>query len=435
MEVISDIKAREILDSRGNPTIEVDVITNSGHCGRAAVPSGASTGSKEALELRDGGSRYQGKGVQTAVNNIVSNIKPSLLGMDVTRQMLIDNKMIDLDGSENKGVLGANAILGVSLATAYAAAASQGVPLYRYFAGDDELTLPVPMMNIINGGAHASNNLDIQEFMVLPVGAPSFTEALRYGVEIFHALKKRLLQHNMVTSVGDEGGFAPDLQSNEAALDMIMASIEDAGLQPGKNVFLGLDCASSEFHQDEKYVLAAEGVELTASAMVDKLKGWCDNYPILSIEDALDENDWSGWKELTDTLGRRVQLVGDDLFVTNSALLRQGIDQGVANSILIKLNQIGTLTETLATVSLAKQQQYGVVISHRSGETEDVTIADLAVATCAGQIKTGSLCRSDRVAKYNQLLRIEEQLGTNARYAGIDAFAFLEQSAVCKGVS
>jgi enolase len=435
MDIISDIKAREIIDSRGNPTVEVDIITNQGHVGRAAVPSGASTGSKEALEMRDGGSRYLGKGVRTAIDNIHNIVKPALLGKDVTRQMIIDNLMIDLDGSDNKSVLGANAILGVSLASAYAAAAAQNVPLYRYLAGDGPLTLPVPMMNIINGGAHASNNLDIQEFMVLPVGAPNFSEALRYGVEIFHALKSRLLQKKMVTSVGDEGGFAPDLNSNEEALDLIMRSIEDAGLSPGKNVFLGLDCASSEFYHNDRYVLAAENVELTSSAMVQKLQGWCDQYPILSIEDALDENDWDGWQELTQALGDRVQLVGDDLFVTDSSLLRKGIDQDVANAILIKFNQIGTLTETLATVSLAKQDDYGVVISHRSGETEDVTIADLAVATGAGQIKTGSLCRSDRVAKYNQLLRIDEDLADDASYAGAQAFAFLQDSKILNGVS
>jgi enolase len=430
MTTIKDIKAREILDSRGNPTVEVDVITSKGALGRAAVPSGASTGSKEALELRDKDQRYLGKGVKTAVRHIHEAIKPKLLGVPIENQMEIDNLMVDLDGTENKSKLGANAILGVSLAAAYAASASKNVPLYRYLGGDSAYSLPVPMMNIINGGAHANNNLDIQEFMILPVGAPNFSEALRYGVEVFHALKKRLMQKSMMTSVGDEGGFAPDLRSNDEALDFIMQAIIDVGLNPAKDVFLGLDCASSEFYHDDKYVFASENLRLSSTEMVAQLKRWCDQYPILSIEDALDENDWTGWAHLTQELGDRVQLVGDDLFVTDVSILRRGIDESVANAVLIKLNQIGTLTETLATVSLAKREDYGVVISHRSGETEDTTIADLAVATGSGQIKTGSLCRSDRVAKYNQLLRIEEQLGDAAVYAGASAFSFLNNSII-----
>ncbi len=435
MTVIKDIKAREILDSRGNPTVEVDVITVNGVLGRAAVPSGASTGSKEAIELRDQESRYGGKGVRTAVKNIHEKIKPRLLGADVTEQEQIDGMMLELDGTGNKSSLGANAILGVSLASAYAAAAGQKKEFYQYLAGNEVMSLPVPMMNIINGGAHANNNLDIQEFMVLPAGAPSFSEALRYGVEIFHALKKRLHQQGMVTSVGDEGGFAPDLPGNDAALDFIMQSIEDTGLAPGKDVFLGLDCASSEFYRDGKYHLSSENRVLSSQEMIEKLSVWCDRYPILSIEDGLDENDWSGWIDLTNKLGERVQLVGDDLFVTNSAILQEGIERRAANSILIKLNQIGTLTETLATISLAKQSQFGVVISHRSGETEDTTIADLAVATGVGQIKTGSLCRSDRVAKYNRLIRIEEMLGSDATYAGLAAFSYLQNQAVLQGMN
>ena len=430
MATIKDIKAREILDSRGNPTVEVDVITSQGSLGRAAVPSGASTGSKEALELRDQDQRYLGKGVKTVLRHIHEAIKPALVGVPVDRQMEIDNLMVDLDGTANKSKLGANAILGVSLAAAYAASAVKKMPLYRYLGGDQGYSLPVPMMNIINGGAHANNNLDIQEFMILPVGAPSFSEALRYGVEVFHALKKRLMQKSMMTSVGDEGGFAPDLNSNEAALDFIMEAITDVGLKPGKDIYLGLDCASSEFYQEGRYVFASENKRMTSQEMVAQLKAWCNQYPILSIEDALDENDWSGWSHLTQELGRRIQLVGDDLFVTDVSILRRGIDESVANAILIKLNQIGTLTETLATVGLAKRENYGVVISHRSGETEDTTIADLSVATGAGQIKTGSLCRSDRVAKYNQLLRIEEQLGDAAVYAGRSAFTFLQNSIV-----
>jgi enolase len=434
MTTITDIKAREILDSRGNPTVEVDVYTLDGQRGRAMVPSGASTGSKEALELRDQEARYGGKGVRQAINNIHEKIKPCLLGLDVTQQEVIDLKMLELDGTDNKSALGANAILGVSLASAYAAAQVRQSPLYRYLAGDEPLNLPVPMMNIINGGAHANNNLDIQEFMILPVGAPSFSEAVRYGTEVFHGLKKRLSQNNMTTSVGDEGGFAPNLESNEAALDLIMHAIVDAGYEPGKDIFIGLDCASSEYYVDGKYHLASENLHLDSKQMIDKLEAWCRQYPILSIEDALDENDWEGWAQLTKRLGGQVQLVGDDLFVTNADILQQGIDRSVANSILIKFNQIGTLTETLATISLAKSSNYGVVISHRSGETEDTTIADLAVATAAGQIKTGSLCRSDRVAKYNQLMRIEEALGANAVYAGGSAFSFLVSNKWAEGL-
>ncbi len=423
MSKIEKIQAREILDSRGNPTVEVDVILNDGSCATAAVPSGASTGSKEALELRDSEQRYNGKGVQKAVANVNNTIAPQVIGQDAQAQADIDNIMLRLDGTENKGALGANAILGVSLAVARAAAVSQGVPLYYYLGADDAVTMPVPMMNIINGGAHANNSLDIQEFMILPVGAPTFRESLRYGAEVFHALKKNLNQSGFVTSVGDEGGFAPDLKSNEQALELILQAIETVGLIPGKDMYLGLDCASSEFYKDDHYCLDAEGVSLTSEQMTTKLAGWVDQYPIISIEDGLDENDWQGWAHLTSELGDRVQLVGDDLFVTNAKILRQGIEQNIANSILIKFNQIGTLTETLATIGMAKQANYGVVISHRSGETADTTIADLAVATNAGQIKTGSLCRSDRVAKYNRLLRIEEQLGAKAQYAGQMAFA------------
>ena len=422
MNLITDIKAREILDSRGNPTVEVDVLLGDHVVGVAAVPSGASTGSKEALELRDHDARYGGKGVTKAVDNIHRIIRPALMGMDVTNQAQLDETMIELDGTSNKSHLGANAILGVSLACAHAAAKAQKLPLYCYLGGQDGCTMPVPMMNIINGGEHANNNLDIQEFMILPVGAPNFSEALRYGAEIFHVLKKELQQGGYVTSVGDEGGFAPDLKSNEQALELIMTSIEKAGFVPGKDIYLGLDCASSEFYKDGLYCLTSDNQQLTAEQFVATLASWSRQYPILSIEDGLDENDWDGWRLLTDAIGDTVQLVGDDLFVTNTAILRQGIEQRVANSILIKFNQIGSLTETLATVGLAKQSQYGVVISHRSGETADTTIADLAVATNAGQIKTGSLCRSDRVAKYNRLLRIEEELGERAVYAGMGAF-------------
>ena len=422
MVAIKQVSAREILDSRGNPTVEADVHLEGGALGRAAVPSGASTGSKEALELRDNDHRYVGKGVQQALRNISDKIAPALLGQSAEEQEAIDGMMLDLDGTDNKSTLGANAILGVSLATAYAMADYHREPLYRYLGGDDCNLLPVPMMNIINGGAHANNSLAIQEFMVLPVGAPSFAESVRYGAEVFHALKKRLTQQRHVTAVGDEGGFAPDLPSNEAALDLIMQSIEDTGLVPGKDMYLGLDCASSEFYRDGLYHLHQDKAGLTSNELVSTLSSWCEAYPIVSIEDGLDEQDWQGWIALTQQLGARVQLVGDDLFVTDAKILRQGIEQKVANAILIKFNQIGTLTETLATIGLAKHEGYGVVISHRSGETEDTTIADLAVATAAGQIKTGSLCRSDRVAKYNRLLRIEEELGSAARYAGRSAF-------------
>lgn len=422
MLVITDIKAREIIDSRGNPTVEADVILNNGILGRAAVPSGASTGSNEALELRDGGDRYLGKGVRQATSHIVDIIRPAVVGLDPADQTEIDQIMLDLDGTKNKGKLGANAILAVSLATAYAAANARQLPLYKYLGGNGPFEMPVPMMNIINGGAHANNQLDIQEFMILPVGAPSFSEALRYGAEVFHALKKRLHQSGHVTSVGDEGGFAPDLPSNEAALEFIMQAISDTGLHAGKDIYLGLDCASSEFYNNHHYCLASEKLELDSSQMIAKLESWVNAFPIISIEDGLDENDWTGWAELTRVLGDRIQLVGDDLFVTNVETLKKGIDTQVANSVLIKFNQIGSLTETLATIGLAQQCSYGVVISHRSGETEDTTIADLAVASHAGQIKTGSLSRSDRVAKYNRLLRIEEELGTKAGYAAAGAF-------------
>ncbi len=420
---ITHISAREILDSRGNPTLEADVRLASGACGRAAVPSGASTGAREAIELRDGDpGRYNGKGVLKAVANVNSEIGQTLSGMDALDQTAIDQSMIALDGTENKGRLGANAILGVSLAVAKAAAAHKGEPLFQSIATGNTFELPVPMMNIINGGAHADNNVDIQEFMILPVGAPSFSEALRYGTEVFHALKAVLQSRGLSTAVGDEGGFAPDLRSNAEAVETILLAIEKAGYQAGKDIYLGLDCASSEFYADGHYKLTGEGRTLNAEGMVAFLKKWVDDYPIITIEDGLAEDDWHGWKVLTATLGERVQLVGDDLFVTNPAIFRQGIEQGIANSILIKLNQIGTLTETLAAIDMAANAGYSAVVSHRSGETEDTTIADLAVATSANQIKTGSLCRSDRVAKYNQLLRIEEQLGDSARYAGTAAF-------------
>ncbi len=430
MSTITDIKAREILDSRGNPTVEVDVHLSSGAMGRAAVPSGASTGSKEALEMRDGDvQRYCGKGVLNAVAHVNNDIKKALVGEDPASQDTIDGVMCDLDGTENKGKLGANAILGVSLAAAHAAANEQGVALYSYLGGAGPYTMPVPMMNIINGGAHANNNIDLQEFMILPVGAPTFSEALRYGTQVFHCLKKRLADNGHSTAVGDEGGFAPNFKSNAEAMDEILRAIEDAGFVPGQDVYLGLDCASSEFYRDGKYHLDSENAALSAQEWIECLAGWCDQYPILSIEDGLDENDWDGWKKLTERLGHCVQLVGDDLFVTNPKILHQGIELGVANSILIKFNQIGTLTETLMTIGMAKKCNYGVVVSHRSGETEDTTLADLAVATAAGQIKTGSLCRSDRVAKYNRLLRIEEELGAKAPYAGMQAFPIAREVA------
>ena len=425
MTVIVDIRAREILDSRGNPTVEAEVELATGVIGSACVPSGASTGSREALELRDKDpARYLGKGVLTAVANVNAEIRPALLGLDVENQRELDEKMIALDGTENKAKLGANAILAVSLAVASAAAQAKKMALYEYLAELDgspgRYSMPVPMMNIINGGEHADNNVDIQEFMILPVGVATFSEAVRCGAEIFHTLKGILAARGLSTAVGDEGGFAPDLPSNEAALEVIMEAIQQAGYTPGKDVYLGLDCAASEFYVDGKYNLAGEGREFDADGFSDYLVGLADRYPIISIEDGMDESDWAGWALLTKKLGKRLQLVGDDLFVTNSKILRRGIEQGVGNSILIKLNQIGTLTETLEAIHMAKEACYSVVISHRSGETEDTTIADLAVATAAGQIKTGSLCRSDRVAKYNRLLRIEDQ--SHALFKGLAEF-------------
>ncbi len=419
MSTIVSIWAREILDSRGNPTVEVEVSLDSGHSGRAAVPSGASTGSREALEMRDGdASRYLGKGVEKAVDNVIGEIAENIVGMDALRQVAVDSALIDLDGTDNKDRLGANAMLGVSLATARAAASFIGMPLYQYLGGINAKVLPVPMMNIINGGEHASNNLDIQEFMVMPVGAPSFSEALRMGAEIFHHLKKLLAADGHVTSVGDEGGFAPNLKSHDEAFQYIMRAIEAAGYIPGAEVALAIDAAASEFYKDGKYHLAGEGKVLSSTEMVEWLQGFTQRYPLISIEDGMAEGDWTGWQELTVTLGDNVQIVGDDVFVTNPDILAQGIDEGVGNSILIKLNQIGTLTETLDTVEMAKGAGYTTVISHRSGETEDHFIADLAVALNAGQIKTGSLCRSDRLAKYNQLLRIEEDLDDEAIFFG-----------------
>ena len=423
MSAIVDIVGREVLDSRGNPTVECDVLLESGVMGRAAVPSGASTGSREAIELRDGDkSRYLGRGVLKAVEHINTEICEAIIGLDVEDQAFIDQTMIDLDGTENKSRLGANALLAVSMACARAAAEQAGLPLYRYLGGAAPMALPVPMMNIINGGAHANNNIDMQEFMIIPVGAPSFREALRYGAEVFHALKKLLDDAGMATTVGDEGGFAPNLDSHEAALKLIVQAIEKSGLQPGIDVAIGVDCAASEFYKDGLYHLESEGLKLTSAEFTDYLAAWCDKYPIISIEDGMAEGDWDGWKIHTEKLGKRVQLVGDDLFVTNAKILKEGIDKGVANSILIKVNQIGTLSETFQAIEMAKQAGYTAVISHRSGETEDTTIADLAVATNARQIKTGSLSRSDRMAKYNQLLRIEEELGDTASYPGRDAF-------------
>nr|VFJ47366.1 MAG: enolase [Candidatus Kentron sp. DK]VFJ58656.1 MAG: enolase [Candidatus Kentron sp. DK] len=425
MAKIIDIKAREIIDSRGNPTVEADVILDSGAVGQAAVPSGASTGSREAVELRDGDKkRFGGKGVTKAVNNIHKVIKPALIGMDPSSQIEIDDKMIKLDGTDNKGKLGANALLAVSMATAKAAAIAQGVPLYRYLGGVGPFQMPVPMMNIINGGAHADNNVDLQEFMIMPVGAPTLREAIRYGAEVFHELRKVLQKGGMNTAVGDEGGFAPNLPSNESAIEVILEATKNAGYEPGKDIFIALDCASSEFYKDGKYNIESEGKVLNSEEFASYLEAWVDKYPIISIEDGMDESDWDGWKALTDKIGKKVQLVGDDLFVTNPAILQEGIDKGIANSILIKVNQIGTLTETLKAIQMAKTAGYTNVISHRSGETEDATIADLAVATSAGQIKTGSMSRSDRIAKYNQLLRIEEELLPKGQstYPGIKAF-------------
>jgi enolase 1/2/3 len=423
MSSIVDIVAREILDSRGNPTVEADVLLESGVSGRAAVPSGASTGTREAMELRDGDKgRYGGKGVLKAVENVNTEICEAIVGLDAVEQSFIDQTLVDLDGTENKSRLGANAMLAVSLAVAKGAAEESGLPLYRYLGGAGKMQLPVPMMNVINGGAHANNSLDLQEFMIIPVGAETFREAMRCGVEIFHALKKLLDKKGMPTTVGDEGGFAPNLPNNEAALKLIIEAIESSGYTPGSQVAIGLDCASSEFFRDGKYDLASEKVKSSAREMTDYLAAWVDKYPIISIEDGMAEGDWEGWKILTNRLGKKVQIVGDDLFVTNTKILSEGIRQGVANSILIKINQIGTLTETLAAIEMAKRAGYTAVVSHRSGETEDAFIADLAVGANALQIKTGSLSRSDRLAKYNQLLRIEEDLGDSASYAGRDAF-------------
>jgi enolase len=423
MSAIVDIVGREILDSRGNPTVECDVLLESGTMGRAAVPSGASTGSREAIELRDGDkSRYLGKGVLKAVEYINTEISEAVLGLDASEQAFLDKTLIDLDGTENKSRLGANAMLAVSMAVARAAAEEAGLPLYRYFGGMRSLMMPVPMMNVINGGAHANNNLDLQELMIIPVGAPSFREAVRWGAEVFHALKKILNDKGMSTAVGDEGGFAPSVASHEAAILLILEAISNAGYTAGEQIALGLDCAASEFYKDGKYVLSGEGLSLTANEWTDILATWCDKYPIISIEDGMHEGDWDGWKILTERLGQKVQLVGDDLFVTNTKILKEGIDKRIANSILIKINQIGTLTETFAAIEMAKCAGYTAVISHRSGETEDSTIADIAVGTNAGQIKTGSMSRSDRMAKYNQLLRIEEDLGEVAIYPGRSAF-------------
>jgi enolase len=423
MTQITSIHAREILDSRGNPTLEAEVTLEGGAIGRAAVPSGASTGSREAVELRDGDkTRYLGKGVAKAVANVNGPIAAALKGFDANDQAGLDRKLIDLDGTPNKGRLGANALLGVSLANAHAVASSKGLPLWKHLAGDRAARLPVPMMNIINGGAHADNNVDLQEFMILPIGFAKFSEALRAGVEIFHALKGVLKSHGLATAVGDEGGFAPDLKSNEEAIETILEAIGKAGYRAGEDVWLGLDAASSEFFENGKYNLVGEGKRLSSEQLVDFFAGWCAKYPIVTIEDGMAEQDWDGWKLLTDRLGKNVQLVGDDIFVTNPAIFGEGIAKGIGNAILIKVNQIGTLTETLEAIAMADKANYAAVISHRSGETEDTTIADLSVATTATQIKTGSLCRSDRVAKYNQLLRIEEELGAAARYAGKDAF-------------
>jgi enolase len=423
MSAIVDVIAREILDSRGNPTIEADVVLESGISGRAAVPSGASTGSKEAIELRDGdAARYGGKGVQKAIENVNTEICEAIIGLDASEQAFVDRTMIDLDGTENKSRLGANAILAVSAAVAKAAAEESTLPLYRYLGGAGEMMLPVPLMNVINGGAHANNSVDMQEFMLVPLGAPTFREALRYGSEVFHALKKLIDAKGMATTVGDEGGFAPNLPSNESALQLLLEAIDKAGYTAGTDIALALDCAASEYYKEGMYVLESEGAKLTRSQMVDYLANWVDKYPIISIEDGMSEHDWDGWKLLTDRLGKKVQLVGDDLFVTNTRILKQGIAKGVANSILIKINQIGTLSETFAAISMAMRAGYTSIISHRSGETEDSLIADIAVGTNAGQIKTGSLSRSDRIAKYNQLLRIEEDLGDVASYPGREAF-------------
>ena len=423
MSAIVDVIAREILDSRGNPTIEADVVLESGVSGRAAVPSGASTGSKEAIELRDGdAARYFGKGVMKAVENVNTEICEAIIGLDASEQSFIDKTMIELDATENKARLGANAILAVSCAVAKAAADESSLPLYRYLGGAGEMQLPVPQMNVINGGAHANNKVDVQEFMLVPLGAPSFREALRYGAEVFHTLKKIIDARGMPTTVGDEGGFAPNLPSNESALQLLVEAIDKAGYTPGTDIALGIDCAANEFWKDGKYELASEGLSLTSQQLVDVLATWCDKYPIISIEDGMSEYDWDGWKVLTERLGKKVQIVGDDIFVTNTKIIKQGIAKGVANSVLIKINQIGTLTETFAAITMANRAGYTTVISHRSGETEDSMIADIAVGMNTGQIKTGSLSRSDRMAKYNQLLRIEEDLGEAAEYPGRAAF-------------
>ncbi len=430
MSVIEAVYAREVLDSRGNPTVEVEVTLHSGAKGRAIVPSGASTGAFEAVELRDGDkSRYLGKGVEKAVNNVNEVIAPALKGIEGTDQPLVDKLMIELDGTYNKGKLGANAILGVSMAVARAAAQETGLPLYKYIGGVNAKQLPVPMMNILNGGEHADNNVDVQEFMILPVGAPTFKEALRMGAEVFHALKKVLGEKGLACGVGDEGGFAPNLSSNRAALELIVEAITKAGYEPGKDIMLGMDVAASEMYNDETktYVLAGEGKELTSTQMIDLYEEWITNFPIVTIEDGLNEEDWDGWKELTERLGKKVQLVGDDLFVTNTDRLERGIEAGIANSILIKVNQIGTITETLDAIEMAKRAGYTAVMSHRSGETEDTTIADLSVALNVGQIKTGAPSRTDRVAKYNQLLRIEEAVGKNSRYCGLKSFYNLKK--------
>ena len=418
-----DIVGREILDSRGNPTVECDVLLESGTMGRAAVPSGASTGSREAIELRDGDRlRYLGKGVLKAVDHINNEISEAILGLDASEQAFLDKTLIDLDGTENKSRLGANAMLAVSMAVARAAAEEAGLPLYRYFGGMAAVQMPVPMMNVVNGGAHANNNLDLQELMIIPIGASTFREAVRYGAEVFHALKKILHDKGMSIAVGDEGGFAPNVPGHEAAIQLILEAIEKAGYVAGEQIALGLDCAASEFYKDGKYELTGEGLSLDAQQWTDMLATWVDKYPIISIEDGMAEGDWDGWKLLTERLGKKVQIVGDDLFVTNTKILKEGIDKGIANSILIKINQIGTLSETFAAIEMAKRAGYTAVISHRSGETEDTTIADIAVGMNAGQIKTGSLSRSDRIAKYNQLLRIEEDLGEVAVYPGRAAF-------------
>ena len=426
MSRIVDVKAREVLDSRGTPTVEAEVYLDSGIVGSAMVPSGASTGEREAIELRDGDkSRYLGKGVLNAVKFVNTEIREAVVGMDANNQAALDQKMIDLDGTPSKSRIGANAILGVSMAAARAAAQEAGVPLYKFLNKSGEFIMPVPMMNIINGGSHADNSVDLQEFMILPVGAPTFREAIRYGAEVFHNLAKVLKSRGLATTVGDEGGFAPNLSSNEEAIEVILEAIEKAGYKAGEDIFLGMDAASSEYYKDGKYVLSAENRSFTSTEMNDFLAEWVEKYPIISIEDGLDQNDWAGWKDQTEKLGGKIQLVGDDLFVTNPAILKEGIDKGIANSILIKVNQIGTLTETLAAIDMAAAAGYSAVVSHRSGETEDTTIADLVVATGTGQIKTGSLSRSDRVAKYNRLMKIEDELGDKAKYAGRSAFKML----------